>query len=118
MILKMKIQGDNLYTQAQKNSKQASMLCDFYVRTKENKKGKCNMKYFNGIPIVNCSCGADPHFYGEGTAFEEYDEYGNKEMYFVDFYGYTVECQNCSKMTYSHRTPEEAIAAWNAMMED
>ena len=76
------------------------------------------MKYFNGMLVSTCQCGAEPRFYGEGTAFEEYYESGDKEIYFVDFYGYTVSCTECDAMTDSFRSPEEAIHFWNEMMED
>lgn len=41
--LKMNIQNDNLYYLNNKNLKLASILCVFCARTKDNKKGKCNM---------------------------------------------------------------------------
>lgn len=76
------------------------------------------MRYYNGMLVSTCSCGAEPRLYGEGTAFEEYYESGEKEMYFVDFYGYTVACTECDSMTDSFRSPEDAINFWNEMMED
>ena len=76
------------------------------------------MRYFNGIYISPCRCGAEPRLYGEGTAFEEYYDAGDKEMYFVDFYGYTVACTECDLETHSFKSPEEAIHFWNEMMED
>ena len=76
------------------------------------------MRYFNGILVSNCRCGAEPRLYGEGTAFEEYDDYDNKEMYFVDFYGYTVACTECDEMTDCFRSLEDAVRFRNEMMED
>lgn len=76
------------------------------------------MRYFNGTLVSLCHCGAEPRIYGEGTAFEEYYDTGDKEIYFIDFYGYTVSCTECDETTDCFRSPEEAIQRWNEMMED
>ena len=76
------------------------------------------MRYFNGTLVSLCHCGAEPRLYGEGTALEEYYDTGDKEMYFVDFYGYTVSCTECDTEAHSFKSLEEAIQRWNEMMED
>lgn len=76
------------------------------------------LKCFDLVEVYDfrtCDCGAkDPQLYGTGLA-KQYIKNKNEEgnLFFTEFDGYIVECSECDAITGYHKTPEEAVEAWN-----
>lgn len=63
-----------------------------------------------------CDCGMDdePSLYGEGVARQYIEAKGEEScLYFTDFDGYVVECDECGAVTGCYKNPEKAVEAWN-----
>ena len=72
---------------------------------------------FEGISIRRCRCGSDVKVFEEGYARRSLDD--DEGIYFMEPTCYTVECiENCGHEVWGYNTSEQAIEAWNAMMED
>lgn len=70
---------------------------------------------FKGIPIRRCRCGGEPLIFEEGLARRQLDGTDN-EIYFTEFYNYSVECDECADGVYGDDI-ESTIRAWNYLME-
>jgi DNA-directed RNA polymerase subunit RPC12/RpoP len=64
--------------------------------------------------VLPCKCGALPQIYQEGLAKRNIE---TKEMYFVETYEYSVECEECGASVYT-RELDDAVYAWNEEMSD
>lgn len=62
-------------------------------------------------------CGEIANLYGEGLAKTVYEN-GKWDIYFTDFDGYRIECENCINCTKLFMQEEDAVKAWNEMNED
>lgn len=72
-------------------------------------------KKINYYSIVSpCKCGALPRIYQEGLAKKDIE---TKEMYFVETYEYSVECEECGNSVYT-RELDDAVYVWNEKMSD
>ncbi len=70
----------------------------------------CDNKAFELRPCP--VCGGKAKLCGEGLAksvFEDCDEH----IFFTDFDGYAVSCENCTNATKHYRKAEDAVGAWN-----
>lgn len=59
--------------------------------------------------VSPCKCGALPRIYQEGLAKRDIE---TKEMFFVETYEYSVECEECGYAVYT-RELNDAVYAWN-----
>jgi hypothetical protein len=73
---------------------------------------------WEGTPIRFCKCGGTPHIYGEGVARQDVCGGTGTDIYFVDFDGYAIECEECGESVCYCRTVEGALKAWNSKMEE
>ena len=72
---------------------------------------------WTGIPIHYCKCGGKPIVYEEGMAKRILNDDISDEIYFTDWDGYSIECENCGEVVSYCKTVESAITAWNNKME-
>lgn len=73
---------------------------------------KCN-HHINLRPWVSpCKCGALPKIYQEGLTKKNIE---TKEMYFVETYEYSIECEECGNSVYTGEL-EDAVCIWNEKM--
>ena len=65
--------------------------------------------------LKNCpKCDGIPRLFGSGMANVVYKEdLHENEMYFVDFDGYFVKCEECGSCTGVYRDVHKAIHEWN-----
>ncbi len=58
------------------------------------------------------SCGGKAELCGEGMAKSIFED-GEERLFFTDFDGYTVSCEDCMRTTTFYQTPDAAVDAWN-----
>lgn len=75
---------------------------------------KCNHHINLRSWALPCKCGALPQIYQEGLAKKNIE---TKEMYFVETYEYSVECEECGNSVYA-RELDDAVYAWNEGISD
>lgn len=77
-------------------------------------KYTCRYLAEEGYDISRCKCGGTPKIWGEGMA-KQYvigkDTLG--DIFWTDFDGYRVGCQECGSETHLCDSPESAISTWN-----
>lgn len=72
-------------------------------------------KKINYCPsVLPCKCGASPRIYQEGIAKKDIE---TKEMYFIETFEYSVECEKCGASVYT-RELDDAVYVWNEKMAD
>ena len=59
--------------------------------------------------VLPCKCGALPRIYLEGLAKKDIE---TKEMFFIETFEYSVECEECGYAVYT-RELDDAVYAWN-----
>lgn len=64
--------------------------------------------------ILPCKCGALPQIYLEGLAKKNIE---TKEMFFIETYEYSIECEECGEAVYA-RELEDAVYAWKEVVEE
>jgi DNA-directed RNA polymerase subunit RPC12/RpoP len=75
---------------------------------------KCSHRIALHPWVLPCKCGALPRIYQEGLAKKDIE---TKEMFFVETYEYSVECEECGCAVYT-RELDDAVYAWNEGVED
>lgn len=57
-------------------------------------------------------CGGRAELCGEGLAKSVFEN-GGERLFFTDFDGYTVSCEDCVETTKRYTKPEKAVEEWN-----